>query len=135
MISHDVKIRVRYSETDQMGYMYYGNYCSYYEVGRAETIRSLGISYKELEEDHKIMMPVLKVESKFLKPALYDELITVRSILKELPTKLIEFHHELFNEREELIHKGNVKLFFIDMKTGKRVSTPAYVIDKMVGYF
>lgn len=135
MYKHQTKVRVRYGETDQMGYLYYGNYALYYEVGRAEAIRALGISYKELEEKHKVMMPVLYLESKFLAPAYYDEEITVETIIKELPTKMIRFDHNVYNPKGDLLNKGVVKLFFIDMKENKRVSTPPYVGNKIAPYF
>lgn len=128
MFVHDLKKRIRYGETDQMGYMYYGNYCLLYEIGRAEALRSIGASYRDLEVVHKIMMPVAYVESRFIKPAKYDELITIRSILKEMPTKLTTFYHEIYNEENELLHKGIVKLFMIDMETDKRVSFPEHLV-------
>lgn len=135
MYTHHTKVRVRYGETDQMGYLYYGNYALYYEVGRAEAIRALGISYKELEETYQVKMPVLYLESKFLAPAHYDEHITIETCIKELPTKMIRFDHKVFNEKQELLNKGVVKLFFVDMKQNKRISTPPYVGDKLVPYF
>lgn len=135
MFVHDIKKRVRYGETDQMGYMYYGNYCLHYEIGRAEALRSIGTSYNDLETIHKIMMPVLHVESRYIKPAKYDELITIRSILKDLPTKLVTFYHEFYNESEELLHKGTVKLLMVDMVTNKRVSFPPYLTAKLKPYF
>ncbi|MEM9546983.1 MAG: thioesterase family protein [Bacteroidota bacterium] len=135
MFVHEHTKRVRYGETDQMGYLYYGNYALLFEIGRVEAIRSLGLSYKELEERLKIMMPVLYMESKYALPVRYDELITIRTILKEMPTKMIEFHHEIINEEGKIAHRGVVKLFFVDMETNKRVSTPAYLADKIVEYF
>ncbi len=135
MFVHEHKKRIRYGETDQMGYLYYGNYALLFEIGRVEAIRSLGISYKELEEKFRVMMPVLYMESKYTRPVKYDELITIRTILKEMPTKMIEFHHEIINEEGKMAHKGIVKLFFVDMETNKRVSTPSCVSDKIVEYF
>src|SRR3546814_8835253 len=99
MYVHETHIRVRYSETDQMGYMYYGNYAAFYEVGRVEMLRSLGLSYRGFEEQG-IMMPVLELQSKFIKPARYDEQITVRTILKELPGARIHFDYELYKDRK-----------------------------------
>ena len=135
MFVHEYKKRIRYGETDQMGYLYYGNYALLFEIGRVEAIRSLGLSYKELEERLKVMMPVLYMESKYRLPVKYDELITIRTILKEMPTKMIEFHHEILNESGDLAHKGIVKLFFVDMNTNRRVSTPSYLADKIEKYF
>jgi acyl-CoA thioester hydrolase len=135
MFIHETEKRVRYGETDQMGYLYYGNYCLLYEIGRAEAIRSLGISYKVLEDEYKIMMPVLNVESRFLTPIKYDELITIKTILEELPSKMIHFKHEIYDQSGTLCHKGEVKLFFIEMTQNKRVSAPEYLIDKIKPFF
>ncbi len=124
MFQFDFKKRVRYAETDKMGYLYYGHYAKLYEIGRVETMRSLGIAYKDLEDKEKIMLPVLSLQSRYLAPAYYDEELTIRSILEELPYKMIHFKHEIFNEKMELINTGEVKLFFINMETGKRISIP-----------
>ncbi len=107
-------IRVRYGETDQMGFLYYGNYALYYEVGRAEAIRQLGFTYRELEE-LGIMMPVVELKSQYFRPALYDDLVTVKTILKELPEgPKIAFHSELYNENGDLLNKGTTTLVFYD---------------------
>lgn len=135
MFVHDVTKKVRYGETDQMGFMYYGNYCLLYEIGRAEAVRSLGLTYRDLEKVHKIMMPVLHVESRYLRPAHYDETITIRTIVREPMTKLAIFHHEIYNEKEELLHKGVVKLFFVDMITNKRISCPEIIATRLSTHF
>jgi len=134
MFIHEFKKRIRYGETDQMGYLYYGNYALLYEIGRVEAIRHLGISYKILEDDYRIMMPVIHVESRYLGPVKYDDLITIRTILEEFPGKLIHFKHEIIVD-DNVVHKGEVKLFFVDMETNKRVSSPAYLNDKLKPYF
>ncbi len=135
MFQHEFKKRVRYGETDQMGYLYYGHYPQLYEIGRAEAIRDLGITYKHLEESLKIMMPVLHVQSRYIAPATYDEEIIIRTILKELPTKMIHFFHEILNETGKVIHRGEVKLFFIDMNNNRRISAPDYILDKLTPFF
>lgn len=135
MYVYEHQKRIRYGETDQMGYLYYGNYALLFEIGRVEAIRSMGISYKYMEDEMGIMMPVLYLESRYLSPAKYDELITIRTILKELPSKMIEFHHEIVNEEGKVIHKAVVKLFFVDMYTNKRVSTPAYLTERIKHLF
>lgn len=135
MFIHEHQKRIRYGETDQMGYLYYGNYALLFEIGRVEAIRSMGTTYKYMEEEMGVMMPVIFMECRYLAPAKYDELITIKTILKELPTKIIEFHHEILNGSGTLIHKGVVKLFFIDMKTNKRVSTPSFLTDKIKHLF
>ena len=109
MFEHSTKVRVRYGETDQMGYMYYGNYAEFYEVGRVEMLRSLGLTYSGMEESG-IMMPVLEMNCKYLKPALYDEEITVRVIMNKMPGIKIHFRYELFNEKNELINTGETLL-------------------------
>ncbi len=124
MYEHLTSLRVRYAETDQMDIVYYGNYAQYFEVGRAECIRALGFTYKKMEE-MGVRMPVVQMEARFLRPAHYDDLITIKTVLKEIPLKHeIHFHHEVFNENKKLITTGKVSLFFIDTKTGKWISMP-----------
>jgi len=124
MYEHLTTVRVRYAETDQMDIVYYGNYAQYFEVGRAEWIRALGFTYKKMEE-MGVRMPVVHMEANFLRPAHYDDLITIKTVLKEIPLKHdITFHHEVYNERKKIITKGKVTLFFIDIKTGKWIGMP-----------
>lgn len=135
MFSHDCYKRVRYGDTDQMGYLYYGNYPMLYEIGRSEAIRSLGTSYKYMEDELGIMMPVIHMESRYLTPLRYDENAKITTILKELPTKMVHFHHEIYNTENKLCHRGSVKLFFVDMKSNQRVDTPQYLQDLLKPYF
>jgi acyl-CoA thioester hydrolase len=135
MFVTETQIRVRYSETDQMGYLYYGNYAQYYEVGRAEAIRTLGLSYKEMEEKIGVMMPVMSLQMRFVRPAHYDELLTVRTTLRHLPTDIITFYMEIFNEKKKLVNGGSVKLCFVDMKTNKSVPPPQYLMEKIAIFF
>lgn len=134
MYSHSTKIRVRYGETDQMGYMYYGNYAQYYEVGRVEMLRSLGMSYSSMEADG-IMMPVLELKCKYIKPALYDQEITVKTIIKTLPGIRIFFEYELYNEKEELINIGSTTLVFVDMAKNKPTNPPENFMEKLSVFF
>jgi len=134
MYSYSTKIRVRYGETDQMGYMYYGNYAQYYEVGRVEMLRSLGMSYSSMEADG-IMMPVLELKCKYIKPALYDQEITVKTIIKTLPGIRIFFEYELYNEKEELINIGATTLVFVDMKKNKPTNPPDNFMEKLSVFF
>lgn len=134
MYSHSTKIRVRYGETDQMGYMYYGNYAQYYEVGRVEMLRSLGMSYSSMEADG-IMMPVLELKCKYIKPALYDQEITVKTIIKDIPGIRIFFEYELYNEKEELINLGATTLVFVDMKKNKPTNPPENFMEKLSVFF
>ncbi len=134
MYTHTTKIRVRYGETDQMGYMYYGNYAEFYEVGRVEMLRSLGMSYQEME-DTGIMMPVLELKCKYIKPAKYDQEITVKVIIDKMPGIRIHFQYELYNETEELINLGETTLVFVDMEKNKPCLPPKQFLNKMKTYF
>ena len=135
MYRHSVYQRVRYADTDKMGYLYYGHYAKFYEIGRTETLRQAGMTYRDMEEIAGIMLPVVHMESRFLRPAHYDDNIEIVTIVKEMPTKMITFQHELFNEEKKLLNTATVKLFFIDMKTGSRVSIPDDLKEKMEPYF
>src|SRR6478735_11081109 len=131
MYEHITRLRVRYAETDQMDIVYYGNYAQYFEVGRAECIRELGFTYKKMEE-MGIRMPVVQMEARFLRPAHYDDLISIKTILKELPLEHeISFHHEVYNENNKLLTTGKVTLFFIDSQTNKRTVMPGKLKDAL----
>lgn len=134
MFVFETKLRVRYAETDQMGYMYYGNYASFYEVARTEMLRSTGISYKELEE-MGVMLPVLELQSRFIHPAHYDDLITIKTYIKEKPVVRIKFDYELFNEQGMLINEGYTQLVFVDMQKNKPCRAPAIFDEKIRKYF
>jgi acyl-CoA thioester hydrolase len=135
MYSFDAQIRVRYGETDQMGYLYYGNYAEYFEVGRVETIRSLGLSYKELEEVHGIWLPVVSLEMRFVRPAHYDDLLTVHSEIRRMPDEHITFHTDIRNERGKLCVGGRVRLCFFDATQKKVVPAPAFLTDRLRAFF
>lgn len=135
MYESTTEVRVRYGETDQMGYLYYGYYALYYEVGRAEAIRQLGFTYRELEE-MGIMMPVVDLHAQYYRPALYDDLITVKTILKELPeTHKIQFHSELYNEQKQLLNKGVTTLVFYDPATKQKVNMPEELKNRLQHFF
>ncbi|HPH23356.1 MAG TPA: thioesterase family protein [Chitinophagaceae bacterium] len=129
------KIRVRYAETDQMNVVYHGNYAQYFEVGRAESIRQLGFTYKELET-MGIIMPIVDLHTKFLRPAHYDDLLTIKTILKELPTDhKIEFHQEVYNESEKLLTIGKVVLYFINSTSKEKTGIPAEFKNRILPFF
>src|SRR5476651_351504 len=130
MFQHATKIRVRYGETDQMGYMYYGNYAGFYEVGRVEMLRAIGLTYSAMEESG-IMMPVLELHCKYLKPALYDEEISVKVIMDKLPGVKIHFKYELYNHNDELINIGETLLVFVNMKTNRPCMPSQEFLDKL----
>ena len=135
MYQFNTQIRVRYAETDQMGVVYYGNYAQYFEVGRVETIRSLGMSYKGLE-DMGVMLPVVEMNIKYLRPAHYDDVLNIQSTLKELPDKhIIEFHQDIYNEAGKMITSGKVLLYFLDKDTRKRVDIPKELHEKLAIHF
>lgn len=134
MFTFETRVRVRYSETDQMGYVYYGNYAAYYEVARVEMLRSLGTSYK-IMESNGIMMPVLALKCKYIKPARYDEEITIKVTIATKPTIRITFFYELFNEKKELINIGETTLVFIDMDKNKPCLPPQDFTNRLAPYF
>jgi acyl-CoA thioester hydrolase len=135
MYEHITTLRVRYAETDQMNIVYYGNYAQYFEVGRAECIRELGFSYKGMEE-RGILMPVISLQINYLRPARYDDLITIKTQLRQLPEKYeITFHHEVCNERKKLLTTGQVTLLFMDIASNKRIRMPDYLQEKFAPYF
>jgi acyl-CoA thioester hydrolase len=134
MYTHDTKIRVRYSETDKMGYVYNGNYASYYEIGRTEMMRGLGMNYAKMEESG-IMLPLLDLNCKFIKPAFYDQELTIKTIVKELPGIRITFNYELYNEEDVLINIGSTTLVFFDMVKKKPCPPPDYFMERIRQYF
>jgi len=135
MYSSETQIRIHYALTDQMGFVYHGHYAQFYEIARVEGLRKMGYTYKEMEASG-IVMPVVDIHSRFLRPAKYDDLITVKAILKELPLhhKII-FHHEIYNEQGELLNTAEVTLYFVDAKTMKRCNAPEELRIEFEKYF
>ena len=125
---NEISFRVRYGETDQMGVVYHGNYAQYMEMGRVEWLREMGISYKNMEENG-IMLPVISLHIDYKKPAVYDDLIAVRTILKKTPAVKIEFDFEIYNEAREILAEATVVLAFIDMERNRPVRCPQYLLD------
>lgn len=126
----EVQLRVRYGETDQMGVVYHGNYAQYFEIGRVEWLRKLGVSYRQMEENG-IMLPVISMNVKFIKPARYDDMIKVKTQLVKLPSATIEFEYEIFNQNNELLVTGNTSLVFIDVNRNKPTRCPQYLLDQL----
>jgi len=133
MREFEFKVRVRYAETDQMGVVYHGNYAQYFEMGRVEWLRNLGLSYKFMEENG-IMLPVVSLTMNYKKPARYDDLIRVKTIFKSQTSVKIEFDYEIFNEKDELLTTGTSMLVFVDMKTGRPTLPPTYVSEKLLAF-
>jgi len=134
MFKSQTNLRVRYAETDRMGYVYYGNYAGYYEVGRVEALRSLGMSYREME-DSGIMMPVLTYSIKYYKPSFYDDLLTVETIIPEIPTTRIKFLYKMYNADGMMLNDGETTLVFVNIKTGKPCQAPTDFIEKIEPFF
>lgn len=135
MFESEVQLRVRYAETDQMGYVYHGNYAAYFEVTRTEVFRKLGIEYKEMEAAGT-MMPVLELKTKFIRPAKYDDLLTIRLFVKSKPHGTrIKFEYEVLNEEGTLLTIGETLMVFVDMKTGRPTEIPALIHLKLDAYF
>lgn len=134
MLTHSTNFRVRYGETDQMGYVYYGNYAQYLEVGRVEWLRNIGISYKSMEENG-IILPVSNLNITYLKPAKYDDVITLKTTLVKLPTANIEFSYELFNEQNNKLIEAKTTLVFVDVNKNRPTKAPPILIDKLIPFF
>ena len=135
MFTFSTTVRIHYALTDQMGVVYHGNYAQFYEIGRTEALRSLGLTYKNIEA-MGVIMPVIDMHMKFVRPAYYDDLIRIDISVKELPLhhKII-FHGEIFNEKNQLLNVGEVTLYFMDAKTMKRVNMPEEIVEKMKDFY
>ena len=134
MIKGKIKLRVRYSDTDQMGYVYYGRYASYYEVARVELFRSLGFSYKNLEEEG-IGMPVIDMDTKYLLPIKYDEEIIIKTRIEELPSSKIIFYYDIFNKENNLANSAKTTLTFINLSSKKPVRIPKELLELIKNKF
>jgi acyl-CoA thioester hydrolase len=134
MYCTETLIRVRYGETDRMGYLYYGHYPEYFEVARTDMIRSLGISYKEME-DMGIILPVRNLNITYKIPALYDEQLLVKTCLKELPEVKLNIDYEILNQQQVLICTGNTILVFVDAASRKLRRAPDFFLEAVRKYF
>ncbi|NNV54263.1 acyl-CoA thioesterase [Limnovirga soli] len=135
MYESTTQIRVRYAETDQMNVVYYGNYAQYFEVGRVESIRQLGYSYKDMETAG-VIMPVVELHIKYLRPATYDDLLTVKTTLRELPEDhRCEFFQDVYNEEGKLLAAGRVVLYYLDAQTRRKTVIPPAMKEKLVPFF
>ena len=135
MFTSETQVRVRYAETDQMGVVYHSNFFPYFESARAESIRELGFTYADMEK-MGVIMPVIDVHCRYFRPARYDDLLTIKTILKELPVHhKIEFHHEVFNEKDELLVAGKIILYFMEANGMKRTTMPVPLLERLQPYF
>ena len=124
MFIKETHIRVRYAETDQMNVVYYGNYAQYFEVARVEAIRSIGYAYKEMEDDG-VMLPVVEMQTKFLRPAHYDDVLTIKTILRELPVDhKVVFEQEVYNVEKKLLTLGKFVLYFVKKGSFEKTGMP-----------
>ena len=130
MKKYTTKIRVRYSETDQMGVVYHGNYAQFFEIGRTEWLRQLGVTYKDMELNG-ILLPVISLQCNFIKSAMYDDILTIDTFLKKKPMVKIEFNYEIRNQHQELICNGDSVLAFINKKTMKPTRCPEYLLKHL----
>lgn len=127
---NEINLRIRYGETDQMGIVYHGNYAQYFEMGRTEWLRNLGITYKQMEAEG-IKLPVISLTVNFKKSVGYDDLIKVKTTLKKIPTASIEFDYEIVNEMGEIVTTGNTVLAFIDINRNRPTRCPQHILDKL----
>lgn len=135
MVIAETQLRVRYAEADRMGYCYYGNYATYFEVGRVEAIRKLGFTYKFME-DNGVMLPVLSFNIKYIKPAFYDDLLTIKTVIPELPMGArIKFAYETYNEKGELLNIADTTLVFVSTKTQKPCQAPDWFVDAIKPFY
>ncbi|WP_432221989.1 acyl-CoA thioesterase [Flavobacterium sp. TMP13] len=128
MKNHQVEVRVRYSETDQMGVVYHGNYVPYFEIGRVEWLKNQGVSYKEMEQSG-IALPIVSMTINYKKSARYDELLTVHTNFKSQTSVKIEFDCAIYNEANELLTTASFLLVFVSLKTGRPIAPPDYILD------
>ena len=130
MYENITTVRIRYSETDQMGVVYHGNYAQFFEIGRTEWLRNLNTSYKHMEQNG-VMLPVISLSCNFKKSAYYDDVINIKTLLKKAPTVKIEFDYEIRNENDELLCTGNTVLAFVDSTTMKPIRCPEFILTKL----
>lgn len=132
---HSLELRVRYAETDQMKYVYYGHYAQYFEMGRTDLIRSLGITYREMEEEWGVMLPVRELQVQYKRPAKYDDMLRVVSRVEAIPQASIRIFHEVYRKEEQeevLLVTGQVELVFVDKNTMRPIRAPQQFIDALI---
>lgn len=133
MFEHRTTIRTRYSEVDRMGYVYYGNYATYFEVARVEAMRKLGLDYVELE-DAGIMMPVVQYEISYKKPAFYDEELTIITKVRKVPRSRVDFEYETYNAKGELLNTAMTQLVFVSKENMRPQRAPKILMDAVERY-
>ena len=134
MITSVNEVQIRYDEVDKMGYVYHGNYAKYYHISRTELFRKLGFSDKKLEEMN-IIMPIIELNIRYIKPIYYDDIITITTFLKQIPSTRMKFYHEVRNSDDELINEANSTAVFVDMETRVPMRVPEFMVNKIKTYF
>jgi len=133
MITSENDIQIRYDEVDKMGYVYHGNYAKYYHISRTELLRKIGICDKEME-NHNIILPVTEMSIKYIKPIYYDDIITIKTSLHNIPTSRMKFHHVVLNHNNEVINQADSTVAFVDIDTRKPIRTPQFIVNKIKSY-
>lgn len=128
--SFTTQVRVRYAETDQMGFVYYGNYPQYYEVARAEAMRQIGTTYREMEEKG-VIMPIASMHIRYIRPATYDDLLTIKTFVPEIPASRMHFDYEIYNQEGVLLNKGSTVLAFLSKQSGRPCPAPPWFLEKL----
>jgi acyl-CoA thioester hydrolase len=134
MIEKEFQIRVMYKDTDAMGVVHHSNYVNFYEAARTEMLRGMGMTYKEMEA-RGVMLPVREVRMQYFTPAVYDDLLTVKIVLDELPAAKMHFRHEVYNEAGELVNKGEVVLAYMNAATRRACRAPEWFLEIFREYF
>lgn len=133
MLVQKTEFRIRYAETDKMGYVYYGRYAEFFEVARVEALREIGVNYNDLEKNG-ISMPVLKYSVEFKKPVYYDEKIIIETVISKKPETRIEFDFKTYNQKKECVNIAKVELVFIDSKLKKPIKAPDFLLNSLLNY-
>ncbi len=123
-------IRVRYGETDQMGFVYYGNYALYLEQARTDWLRKIGHTYKDLEAQN-ILLPVTQLSVNYHAPGRYDDLLEIETTLVQTPGVKIEFSYKIFNQDKKHLVTAQTTLAFVDKTSGKITAAPDYLLDSI----
>lgn len=135
MLEFTTSARVRYAETDQMGYLHHRHYATYYELGRVALLRSLDLSYQRMEMEYGIIMPVTSLNMRFVRPAHFEDLLTIKVTLSKLPKKYIVFEVDILNEKGKLVNRGAVRLCFVEKESGKTIPAPDFLLEKITPFF
>ncbi|MBQ5830435.1 MAG: acyl-CoA thioesterase [Alistipes sp.] len=133
MISYQTQVRVRYKDTDQMGIMHHSNYIVLYETARTEWLRDMGLTYAEIER-RGVMSPIIEVQSRYHYPAFYDEVLTVKVMMDEMPSARLNIASEVYNEAGRLINTGRVTLGFMNAHTRRPCRAPEWFVEALEEY-